>query len=98
MYPHERSLVQKYPADKFTIVGVNTDPIEKLKEIIGNKTILWPCFSDGQTGGPISTAWRLRGYPTIYILDEKGRIYLKQVGNNEQVIDQALEKLMSKHR
>ena len=26
------------------------------------------------TGGPISTKWGVRGWPTIYILDHEGRI------------------------
>jgi len=75
MYPHERSLVEQFKSQPFTIVGVNSDPADRLKKIIEDKTILWPSFWDGGSpGGPIARQWHVAGWPTVYILDEKGVI------------------------
>ena len=57
MYPHERSLVQKYKDQPFVIIGVNSD-VDKssLKERIEEEKITWRSFWNGPegTGGPIS--------------------------------------------
>lgn len=95
MYPHERSLVKKLAGKPFALVGVNSDSdLKKLKERMKHEEITWPSFADGQTSGPISTAWKVHGWPTIYILDANGIIRYESVGANEPAIDAALAKLL----
>jgi len=94
MYPHERSLVEKYADKPFAIVGVNSDSDrDKLKERIAEEEITWPSFFDGgEIGGPIASAWNVSGWPTIYVLDGEGRIRFKDVRGED--LDAALEELM----
>ena len=94
MYPHERSLVEKYADKPFAIVGVNSDSDrDKLKERIAEEEITWPSFFDGgEIGGPIASAWNDSGWPTIYVLDGEGRIRFKDVRGED--LDAALEELM----
>jgi len=97
MYPHERSLVEKYKNEPFAIVGINSDKdLEKLKEVREKQNISWRSFWNGPegTGGPISSAWNVRGWPTLYVLDGKGTIRYKSVGANEPALDKVLEELL----
>ncbi len=94
MYPHERSLVEKYRNDPFVIVGVNSDKDRAaLKPELEKNGITWRSFWNGEagTGGPISAAWNVRGWPTLYLIDPKGKILYKSVGANVPALDAALE-------
>lgn len=95
MYPHERSLVQKYADKPFTIIGINSDKDrDKLKEILEEKNLTWRSFWDGgSTSGPIASAWNVSGWPTIYVLDAEGRIRYKGVRGKR--LDKAIETLMA---
>jgi Thioredoxin-like len=96
MYPHERSLVKKLADKPFALVGVNSDSdMKKLKERMKQEKITWPSFANGDTSGPISTQWRVRGWPTIYILDAKGVIRYQSLGADEDAIDAMLKKLLA---
>ena len=98
MYPHERSLVEKYKNEPFAIVGINSDTdLAKMKDVRAKENISWRSFWNGPQGtaGPISTAWNVRGWPTLYILDAKGTIRYKSVGANEEAIDKTLEELLA---
>ena len=93
MYGHERSLVKKYP-DTFAIVGVNSDPRERLLELRKDGTILWDSFWDGgDTRGPIATKWNVTGWPTLYLIDKKGII--RHIGLRGQALDAAIEELVN---
>ena len=98
MYPHERSLVKKLADKPFVLIGVNSDPdLEKLKPRMEEEKITWRSFWNGKegTGGPISTAWNVRGWPTLYIIDHKGVIRHKYLGSpGDKVLDEAIEKLV----
>lgn len=96
MYPHERSLVKKLADMPFAIVGVNSDSNrEKIQAIVKKKNISWRSFWNGPdgTGGPISSAWNVSGWPTLYILDGEGTIRYKDVQGS--AIDDAITKLMA---
>jgi len=80
MLPHERSLVEKLKDSPFALIGVNSDPRERLREAMVAEKITWRSFWDGgTTSGPIATRWNVRGWPTIYILDAKGVIRAKEL-------------------
>ena len=95
MYPHERSLVEKYADQPFAIVGINSDKDRaKLKARMAEENITWKSFFDGGgTGGPIASTWNVSGWPTVYVLDAEGRIRFKDVRG--EAIDAALEELMA---
>ena len=93
MYPHERSLVEKNAGKPFVILGVNSDPKEKLQQIMENKTVTWRSFWDGgNTRGPIATRWNVSGWPTIYVLDHEGVIRFKGVRGKD--LDDAIDTLL----
>jgi hypothetical protein len=61
--------------------------------------LTWRSFADpGELGqGAIVTRWNATITPTLYIIDHKGIIRHKWVGNpGEDVIDAALNKLVEK--
>jgi hypothetical protein len=83
MYPHERSLVEEMKDKPFALVGVNSDADkEKLKPRLVEEKITWRSFWNGQqgTGGPISKAWNVSGWPTVYVIDHEGVIRHKSHG------------------
>ena len=94
MYPHERSLVKKMENKPFALLGINSDPKEKLQEVLKKENITWPSWWDGgDTNGPIAKAWNVSGWPTIYILDHKGVIRFK--GPRGEAMDKAVEQLLN---
>jgi len=98
MYPHERSLVEKQADKPFVILGVNSDQDrDGIKETVKKEEITWRSFwNGGSTGGPISTAWKVQGWPTLYLIDDKGVIRHKWVGAHEgDKLDAAIEKLVA---
>lgn len=95
MYPHERSLVKQLAGKPFTIIGVNSDtPREKIQQIVKDKNLTWRSFWNGPEGtmGPISKAWNVSGWPTIYLIDAKGVIRHKNVRGDQ--LDRAIEELL----
>ena len=97
MYPHERSLVAKLKGKPFALIGVNSDKDKtRLKQRMKQENITWRSFWNGPagTGGPISRAWGVRGWPTIYVLDHQGIIRYKNVRGSS--MDQAIDTLLAK--
>lgn len=95
MYPHERSLVERLKDKPFALIGVNSDADKaKLKKVLEKEKITWRSFWNGPDGtsGPISTAWNVKGWPTVYVLDAKGVIRAKDL--REEELDAAVEGLL----
>ena len=99
MFPHERSLVKRLEGKPFALIGVNSDKDkEVLKKQNEKEEITWRSFWNGPmgTGGPISAAWNVRGWPTLYIIDHKGVIRHKYVGSpGGEALDAAIDKLVA---
>jgi hypothetical protein len=94
MYPHERSLVKRLQSEPFALLGVNSDPKDRLKQVLQKENMTWRSWWDGgSTGGPIATKWNINGWPTIYVLDHKGVIRFK--GPREKQLDQAVDSLLA---
>jgi hypothetical protein len=97
MYPHERSLVKRLEGEPFALVGVNSDrDLAKLHARMKEEGITWPSFWNGEKGtsGPISKAWNVTGWPTIYVLDPEGVIRAKNVRG--EALDAAVNALLAK--
>jgi S1-C subfamily serine protease/peroxiredoxin len=88
MYPHERKLMEQYRGQSFVIVGVNTDSLDTLRQLVKDKKVAWRCWSDGQEG-PIAEQWQIASYPTLFLLDHEGVIRQVISGSPDE---QALEK------
>ena len=94
MYPHERSLVASMQGRPFVLLGVNSDPKEKVEAAIKRENITWRSWWDGgSTGGPISSSFNIRGWPTIFVIDHRGIIRQKNVRGAK--MDAAVEFLLA---
>jgi hypothetical protein len=94
MYPHERSLVEKLTNKPFALLGINSDPKERVVKAIEENDITWRSWWDGgSTQGPIATKWNVSGWPTIYVLDAKGVIRFKNVRGPQ--LDAAVDELLA---
>ena len=99
MYPHERSLVERLKDEPFALIGVNSDSdLEALKPALEKEKITWRSFWNGPQGtsGPISEAWGVRAWPTIYVLDAQGRIRYRNVRG--EAMDEAVDALLEEMR
>ena len=103
MWPHERSLVKDMQSKPFAVIGVNTNSYkpEKLKEVMDKEKLPWRSFSDprGEKDegflGPVCNHWNLEGTPTLYLIDHKGVIRSKWLGDaGEKAIDEAINTLI----
>ena len=93
MYPHERSLVKKFEGKPFVILGVNSDPKERLKSVIKKENVTWRSWWDGgDTEGPIQKAWNIHSWPTTYVLDARGVIRFKD--QRDEGLERAIESLL----
>jgi hypothetical protein len=94
MLPHERSLVKKLESKPFALVAVDSDPDKaKFKERAAKEEVTWPTFWDQSTGGPIATAWNVRSWPTIYVIDAKGVIRHRDLRGD--ALEKAVDELVA---
>jgi peroxiredoxin len=89
--PRERELVARMKDRPFVMIGVNGDPVKEAaqKAVTGHK-INWRSFWDGD--GPIAKAWNVTGWPTVYVLDAKGVIRIRQVSG--KTLDKQVDRLV----
>ncbi len=95
MYPHERSLVKAMKDKPFALLGVNSDSdLDKLRPRMEEESITWRSFWNGPEGtnGPISKAWNVSGWPTLYLIDHEGVIRFKSLGFDQPGMDAAIAK------
>jgi len=93
--PHERELVERFKGRPFVLVGVNGDEKkENAQNVVQTKQIPWRsfCQKDGPSG-LIVTAWNVRAWPTVYVIDHKGVISDKYLQHEK--LDDPLEKLVT---
>lgn len=82
MVPDERKLVDRMKNQPFVLIGVNRDPqLVDAKRPVAKESMIWRSFWDGTNSpaGPISHAWKVHGWPTLYGLDGKGVVQEKNV-------------------
>jgi hypothetical protein len=98
MIPHELALVKRLEKEPFALIGVNTDyALPQTRESMDRFGIKWRNIWEGQVKpgrGALSQQWRIRGYPTVYLID--GRGVIRQVTNGpdfEGTIDSLLAEL-----
>ena len=88
MIPHERSLVEKWKDEPFALIGINSDKDrDALRDRMKKEDVTWRSFWNGPKGtrGPISTAWNVHGWPTLYYLDHRGVIRYKDVRDEAEM-------------
>jgi peroxiredoxin len=78
-YPYQRLLLELYEDRPFTLLGVSSDADpEAAGKAKADRHLAYRMWWDGdgkkRTEGPIATTWGVGGWPTVYVLDERGVI------------------------
>ena len=79
MYPAERDMVARLKDRPFALLGVHCESQDVLDKLDKNKTVTWRSWADGPQG-PISNAWGVDAFPTIYLLDHEGVVRWRSDG------------------
>ena len=91
LVPAEHALAERLKDQPFTFIGVNGDAIlPDAKRAMAHEQMTWPSFWNGKGGseGPISSAWNVHGWPTVYVIDANGILRLKFEGYGPQTSNQ----------
>jgi peroxiredoxin len=97
MVSHEKKLIERMKGKPFALIGVNgDDEKEKAKEAVKKYDMTWPSFWDAaeRPDGPITKAWNVHAWPTVYVLDADGVI--RYVGHNDEKLDELVDELVGK--
>lgn len=91
MIPHEREMVKKLKGKPFMLLSVSADnEQETLIKFFEKEPMPWDHWFDGP-GGIVTKSFRVRAFPTLYLIDHTGVIRNKWVGNPG---DEKLEKVV----
>jgi peroxiredoxin len=85
--------VQKLAKRPFAIIGVNLlgHQPKALKEVMEKEKLGWRSFADRAIAGK----WHVSATPTLYLIDHRGVIRRKWVGNpGEKALEAAIESLL----
>ncbi len=95
MIPHERELVARLKDKPFALVSVSVDDTKDvLTGFIDKEPMPWTHWWDGAES-PVVKTFRVKAYPTLYLIDAKGVIRKKFMGAPENdVLDKAVDELM----
>ncbi|MBX7168206.1 MAG: redoxin domain-containing protein [Pirellulales bacterium] len=77
----------------FVLLGVNSDSKSKLRATIEREQMTWRSWWDG-SGGSIAAAWKVEGWPTMYVLDHHHVVRQIIVGPDTYQLDRAVERLV----
>ena len=108
MVPSERRLAKRMNGKPFALIGVNGDDEDRdaVKHVVEKEKMTWPSFwSRKGPDGPIPTAWNVRGWPTVFVIDPDGVIRFKFEGYGpgcegdlNKEVDQILDQFAGKTR
>ena len=94
--PHLKALVERYEDAPFAVVGVNSgDSPEKFEAGVEKYGLTWVSAYQGDSKA-IQNLFRVRGFPTYYLLDAEGVI--RGTGHNGKAFDAQIEKLVEAAR
>ena len=86
-------MVEKFKEKPLAFIGIYSDGDRSVvQKILKENEITWRNAVDGSTSGPLATAWNVRGWPTIYVIDDKGVIRARNLRDKE--LESKVEELM----
>ncbi len=98
LIPHENELVQKCSADKFAILGVNSDTdLEAARQVVADQGMTWKSFrNEAQGQAELADLWHVTGYPTLFLVDAEGIVRQRWMGSPPpDVLTSAVETLLA---
>jgi hypothetical protein len=92
MYGQLRELMELYADRQFSVITVMADrEVSSVSKAVQSGEITWPVIWDGKDG-PIASAWYVTAYPTIYLIDDEGRI--KSKGLRDDPLDDEVARML----
>lgn len=83
MYPTLRELAKEH-GEKLSVVSIMADQTrEDTVEAVESGKITWSAHFDGHRG-PLCTKWAVKGFPTVYVIDQDGKV-VADVGRGERM-------------
>lgn len=83
------ALATKFKGRPLTVIGVNNDPVEKLRVLQAEDTVTWPNFSDPEN--KLAKEYRIGLWPFVFVLDGDRKIhYAGQPGSFAELTAEAL--------
>jgi thiol-disulfide isomerase/thioredoxin len=94
MIPHERELVKKMDGKPFVLLSVSVDDAKSdLTDFLKDEPMPWAHWFDGKAGA-VAKAYKVKAFPTLYLIDKKGVIREKWVGAPKaEEMDKKIEEL-----
>ena len=78
-FPWMNDLLDKYPAENFTIITINLDAeSEAMHQFLGKVPADFDIYHD--PSGQIAELFKVEGMPTSYLIDSSGKVVKKHVG------------------
>ncbi|HVK14579.1 MAG TPA: TlpA disulfide reductase family protein [Gemmataceae bacterium] len=96
MIPHEREMVEKLKGKPFALLGVNVDEEKAdFTAFLKADKMPWDHWWDGSKG-PLAKTFKVRAYPTLFLIDAKGVVRKKWTGSpGTEVLDKAVAELVA---
>ena len=95
MIPHERELVKRLDGKPFALVSLSADDKkETLTKFLEKEPMPWNHWWAGEESDLLK-AFRVKAFPTLYLIDAKGVIRKKWIGSPEvDVLDKTIDDLL----
>ncbi len=96
MIPHERDLVKSMKDKPFVLISASADDKkDTLTAFLEKEPMPWVHWWDNGTESPILKTYRVRAFPSLFLIDHNGVVREKWVGNpGNEKIDKAVEDLV----
>jgi len=95
MIPHEREMVKRLDGKPFQLLSVSADDEkETLQKFLEGTEMPWMHWWNGAES-EVLKKFRVRAFPTLYLIDSKGVIRKKFIGSpSTEVLDKAVDELV----
>jgi thiol-disulfide isomerase/thioredoxin len=95
LFPHEKAMVETFKDQPFVLVGVNADEDSALARQVQEKHgLTWRSFFIGDPDGLVPHEWKVRGWPTIVLVDPAGNIRYRFEGKQPENVERAIRVLL----
>ncbi|MEZ6119532.1 MAG: TlpA disulfide reductase family protein, partial [Pirellulaceae bacterium] len=98
MHPIQKEIISHFHRDSVVVVEMNSDPLDSLEKVRGkieSDGLGWIVVADG-SDGPASKQWKIKSWPTYFVLDSEGRIRRRVSGNCGRQLITWVEELLPK--
>lgn len=94
VYEMTNAVRKRFEGRPVTVLGVNLDPLAKLRSLEADQTVTWRSISDST--GKLASTYRVNAVPLVYVLDGERRIHYS--GMPGSFAELTIEALLSEHK